>query len=718
MKMKKYKFIILLFFICCSFTANAQNRLSGKITDRSDNPVAGALIDFNNGLVRTTSDGNGQFSFNYPDTLARRSISISSFGYKNKTMFVNRNQQNLNIVLIDSVYQLGAANISASRNGRFSDYSAQTLHMSTLDILTNPAAMGDIIGNMRVLPGVQSNDNDGRLIIQGGNPNESQVYINDLIVANPYSSSAQNTGVRSRFSSDLFSGTVLQSGGFNAEFGQALSGIINLNTKEREQITPKTDISLMPAAPVLAGFTHIDRKQTYAYRADIMYLSLALADKILAGGVYDWKKPYQSLSADIFLTKEFSTNTKLTAQFNGSRGGGLYSCVNIDGDTLANNVKQTYIYTQLNFYQTFNKRLSLSAAANVVIDKLSGTEVEYKNDKLSRQNIWSHSKITFQYKSKRITNRTGVEFIFNPYSEKYTLADVYNSNVHSNIVAAYNDTKIFILPNFTVSAGLRSEYSIFLRKCNVAPRLYAAYKLNAENVFSIAAGNYFQVPSFDYLKITNDIDFVGVQKVTASYGYVKNESKLQVDVYCKKYINVVAYQQGQFIDNSGKGKSLGADVFLKSRFKNLEYWLSYSYNNTSKQYDDFSEAVAPPYIAQHSFNATLKYWFAQLRSMLGASYFVSTGTPYYSSDFPRTLLGKTPYHSRLDISWSFLPAQWIVVHFGYQNVFGRKNIYGYEYSKNTAGLRRAITSAQPQFFVLGVFVTLSRSKTLNQLNNL
>jgi hypothetical protein len=82
---------------------------------------------------------------------------------------------------------------------------------------------------------VQANDNDGRLIIQGGGTDESQIYINDLIVANPYTLASKNNGVRSRFNSDLFEGIVLQSGGFNAEFGQALSGIVNLNTKEKEQ---------------------------------------------------------------------------------------------------------------------------------------------------------------------------------------------------------------------------------------------------------------------------------------------------------------------------------------------------------------------------------------------------------------------------------------------------------------------------------------------------
>jgi hypothetical protein len=46
--------------------------------------------------------------------------------------------------------------------------AAQTYQMSAFDILTNPAAMADVIGNTRVLPGVQTNDNDGRLIVHGG----------------------------------------------------------------------------------------------------------------------------------------------------------------------------------------------------------------------------------------------------------------------------------------------------------------------------------------------------------------------------------------------------------------------------------------------------------------------------------------------------------------------------------------------------------------------
>ncbi|MDR3286683.1 MAG: TonB-dependent receptor [Prevotellaceae bacterium] len=713
--MKNYKFIMLICFVCAGFSLSAQTELSGEIVDKNSNALANVSVSFNNGMVKTISDNAGKFTLTYPDTVKTRNLRFQLFGYKTKAMIINKNQQNMKIILLDSTYNLDGAKVLASRNGRFSDYSAQTLQMSTFDIVTNPAAMADIIGNMRVLPGVQSNDTDGRLIIQGGDTDESQIYINDLIVANPYSLSSKNSGSRSRFTPDLFDGTVLQSGGFNAEFGQAMSGIINLNTKEHEQMLSKTDIAISSA---YADITHIGKKPSYAYRASLNYINMMPYTKIIPDDTYDWEKHYQQISADVYFTKQFSQDTKITAQFNSSYADGVYNYKDVDNVNLKNNIRQTYVYTQINFYHSFNSKLSLSAAGNVVIDGLSGTETQYQNDKINTKNIWNHNKITLQYKTRKITNRTGAEFIYSAYDETYTFITDYKTNVQNNLASIYNDTKIFFGNNITASIGLRGEYSFYLKKFNAAPRLYFAYRLDAENIFSFSAGDYFQLPSINYLKTTNSIDFVSAAKATTSYSYVKRKTKFQIDAYYKKYKNVVTYQQGQFINNDGKGYGWGADIFWKSDFKSLEYWLSYSYNNTKKHYDYFLQSVVPSYVAQHSFNATLKYFIAPLKSLVATSYYISSGAPYYSDVSPYEKLGKTPFRSRLDASWSFLPKQWIVVHFGCQNILGRKNIYGYEYSKITQGLRREITASNTRFYFVGVFVTLSYSKTLNQLKAL
>jgi hypothetical protein len=160
--MKKNPFILLICLIGNVLSLQAQTTLSGEIVDKSDNALSSVQIDFNNGLIKTVSDNAGKFTLTYPDTLKNRSIRFQLIGYKTKNMFVNKGQQTMRVVLPDSVYNLNAAVVSASRSGRFSDYSAQTVQMTSFDIVTNPAAMADIIGNMRVLPGVQAND--GRLM--------------------------------------------------------------------------------------------------------------------------------------------------------------------------------------------------------------------------------------------------------------------------------------------------------------------------------------------------------------------------------------------------------------------------------------------------------------------------------------------------------------------------------------------------------------------------
>jgi hypothetical protein len=697
----------------------AQTNLSGEVVDRGNTPIPGVLIRFNNNRVQTTTDTEGKFSLIYHDTLKDRRIYLRAFGYKNKSVRINKNQTSIRIILVDSIHHLQTVTVSAPKYGRFSDYSAQTIRMSTFDIVTNPAAMADMIGNMRVLPGVQVNDNDGRLIIQGGSSDESQIYINDLLVLNPYNLTSENTGVRTRFSSDLFEGVALQSGGYNAEFGQALSGIVNLNTKEKKHIESKTDLAI---SSVFTSLTHMDRKPSCAYRGSLAYTHTEPYFKLVPNG-YRWNKYPEQISADLYFTKEFSPKTKLIAQAQFSSAAMNYSYENVDSMTFTNDMKEVYFYAQANVYHLFNEKWSLSAGSNLIIDEISGTEVKSPGDQVKNSNKWNHNKVTLQYASGKITNRTGAEYIVNPFHETYLAEQTDNvTDIKNNLSGFYNDTKIFLNNNLTMNLGLRAEYSPYLNRFNLAPRGYIGYRLNRENIVSASYGEYYQLPSLNYLKLTDAIDFTSVTKGTLSYSYVEKHSKFQLDAYYKKYNNAITYSQGTMIPvdikNEGNGYGWGADLFWKSNFRTLEYWLTYSYNNTEKKYAYFPNKIDPGYASDHSFNITLKYWINSLRSLLGTNYNISSGTPYYNSSTPYNKLGTTPYRNRLDISWSYLPKPWIIIHFGCQNVLGYKNIYGYNYSKVHPGIRQEIATPEPRFFFLGIFVTFSHDKKLNQLKDL
>lgn len=69
---------------------------------------------------------------------------------------------------------------------------------------------------------------DGRLFVRGGQAGETQVFIDGLRVFQPFNATANNIPTRGRFSPFLFKGITFSTGGYSAEYGQALSSVLLL----------------------------------------------------------------------------------------------------------------------------------------------------------------------------------------------------------------------------------------------------------------------------------------------------------------------------------------------------------------------------------------------------------------------------------------------------------------------------------------------------------
>ncbi|MCH8963068.1 MAG: carboxypeptidase-like regulatory domain-containing protein, partial [Bacteroidetes bacterium] len=69
---------------------------------------------------------------------------------------------------------------------------------------------------------------DGALHIRGGRSNEISYLVDGLSVSNPFNTN----GIATRVATDAIEELTVISGAFNAEYGKAMSGIVNLVTKE------------------------------------------------------------------------------------------------------------------------------------------------------------------------------------------------------------------------------------------------------------------------------------------------------------------------------------------------------------------------------------------------------------------------------------------------------------------------------------------------------
>lgn len=110
--------MLLLFFACCSF-ANAQKKITGRVTDAvAGTPLEGATVSAKGTAVATQTDASGKFSISMPSNATV--LVVSYVGYEQKEITVTAAGSDLAIALeknttLNEVVVLGSRNLSRTR---------------------------------------------------------------------------------------------------------------------------------------------------------------------------------------------------------------------------------------------------------------------------------------------------------------------------------------------------------------------------------------------------------------------------------------------------------------------------------------------------------------------------------------------------------------------------------------------------------------------------
>jgi len=221
--------------------AQAQFTISGKVLDNSKEPLLGVNVYIEGTYDGATSGIDGSFSFtaNVEDNPI---LIVSYIGFHKQAIPLKSNNQFLTILLKEEISQLNAVVITAGTFNASDEGKKEIL--KPLDIVTTAGATADIPGALNTLPGTQRVGETGRLFVRGGEGRETKTFIDGMLVHNEYSPSAPNTPGRSRFSPFMFKGTSFSTGGYSAEYGQALSSALTLDSKDVAE-SNRTDLSFM-----------------------------------------------------------------------------------------------------------------------------------------------------------------------------------------------------------------------------------------------------------------------------------------------------------------------------------------------------------------------------------------------------------------------------------------------------------------------------------------
>ncbi|MBP8157939.1 MAG: TonB-dependent receptor, partial [Flavobacterium sp.] len=266
-------FYTLVFFLV-AFASNAQQIVSGTVLDEKSKPIAGANIFIDGTYDGGSSDENGNFKFT-TTAIGNQILVISFLTYETLKVQIDvATCQNKPFKLKESVNTLDSVIVTA---GTFdAGDKARVSVLKPLDIVTTAGAMGDIVSALQTLPGTQTVGEDGRLFVRGGEADETQTFVDGIRVAQPYGATTANVPTRGRFSPFLFSGMSFSTGGYSAEYGEALSSVLLLNTQD-EAVEEKTDISLMTVG---LGLANTQKWGNNSLSFNTAYINLAPYQKV------------------------------------------------------------------------------------------------------------------------------------------------------------------------------------------------------------------------------------------------------------------------------------------------------------------------------------------------------------------------------------------------------------------------------------------------------
>lgn len=320
---------------------------------------------------------------------------------------------------------------------------------------------------------------------------------------------------------------------------------------------------------------------------------------------------------------------------------------------------------------------------------------------------------------KRFSNLYKLEFGAESFVKSYNLnyrdTESVNPKIEHNITGLYISNDLNPVNNLLLNASVRGEYSSSNSSFAILPRIAISYNLK-ELILSGVVGRYQQTSSREYLIYNKRLSNERNWQYQVGLYYQKRSKVFRAELYYKDYEKLTDKRADHRYGSDGYGYSRGIDLFFNDRelFKNWDYILSYTFNDSKRKYLDYPKRVQPHYVTRHNASISIRYTnFTDLRSIIGVSYRWASGRPYNNPNEDRFMEGRTSHFHTLDISWTILAHKNLIIYASVSNILNRKNIYGYNYDthKNSNGLydRKPVTLEQPQSFYIGFFITLGKN---------
>ena len=317
-------------------TVHAQElaNLTGRVTDSLGNPLFSASVGIEGTTLGTVTNADGYFTLKVPSGQSLKLVVyyLGYVSYTRNLQLQTGETENLTIELSSEVKLLDDVEVFGIRQR---ENTLIPIDIKSIDQLPNTS--GNIEAIIKTLPGVASgNELSSQYSVRGGSFDENLVYVNDIEIHRPMLvQSAQQEGL-SFVNPSMVSSIQFSAGGFDAEYGDKLSSVLDIHYKRPSEFSGSASASLLGGSLFMGGASKNNR---FTHITGVRYKSTKFLLKTL-----DKKGDYNPAFTDIqtYLTYNLSKNLNIT--FLGNYAANRFHWQPTERDTDFGTLQQSYTF--------------------------------------------------------------------------------------------------------------------------------------------------------------------------------------------------------------------------------------------------------------------------------------------------------------------------------------------------------------------------------------
>lgn len=597
--------------------------IRGHVIDKeSKTPLPGANIVLLNvePLTGTVTDNDGNFRLTKVP-VGRQSIQVSYVGYKPavfQSIIVNSVKEVVleveleeNVIMGSVVVITGSAHKDETRN-QMAVVSARSFTVEETEKYAG--SRGDVARMAMNYAGVSSaNDQRNDIIIRGNSPSGLLWRLEDVDIPNPnhFAEGGTTGGPVGILNNNLLENSDFFTGAFPAEYGNALSGVFDLNMRNGNNQKHEQLFQVGFNGFEAGAEGPFSKKHQASYLANFRYSTLQLMDGIINLGTTGIPK-YQDLSFKLnFPVKKgritvFGLGGNSEIAMLDSKNGNQQDLYTDEGQDLVNRSRMGasgISYTRFMNEHTYFKFILSGIYQNggTTIDTLDSNgaphpylDYNYAEFRTSLSGFL-HKKYNSRLSARVgfVTDRMGFDLLSKIYNnETNTLLPMldYSKGLGNGVTLyqPYVQATYHLNEKFSIIPGIHLSYFDLTKDASLEPRLGINWQLNSKQKMSFGYGlhsraqalsTYFlgtQMDDGSLIETNKELGFTKSNQFVVGYdNSITENTRIKAEVYYQTLYDVPVEQKSSSFSmlNTGAGWGVSAQDSLVNNGTGSNYGL-------------------------------------------------------------------------------------------------------------------------------------------------